>query len=207
MLQTDPLGAGSARPPATSAAAPVALLAALGEVLAAAPLLAPRMPAIGPVHGADVGTGPAGCRTRPAPLPADPAETGPPWPRCQPYCSRPRDKLARYPQQPCLINFYAARDQNGPAPGTARQDFDAPVLSLLAGRRLCSASAAPSAAIRARLLRLTSGDRLRQLHTLSTTSTRYVALAGRGWAVRSDDQRGDAAVRVAAVTFLTRGQR
>jgi DNA oxidative demethylase len=114
------------------------LLAALREVLAAAPLFTPRMPVSGrPFTVRMSNCGPLGWVSdvngyRYAP--AHP-ETGQPWPSIPAILHEAWQELGFYPHPPeaCLINFYGAAAKMGLHQDRDEQDFDAPVVSLSLG--------------------------------------------------------------------------
>jgi DNA oxidative demethylase len=114
------------------------LLAALREVLAAAPLFTPRMPVSGrPFTVRMSNCGPLGwvsdvggyryARTHP--------ETGRGWPPIPAILLRAWHELGGYadPPQACLINFYGPAAKMGLHQDRDEQDFAAPVVSLSLG--------------------------------------------------------------------------
>jgi DNA oxidative demethylase len=115
-----------------------ALLAALREVLAAAPLLTPRMPKSGrpfTVRTSNCGrlgwiSDEAGYRY----LTTHPV-TGRPWPPMPDAFIAIWEDLAGYPFPPeaCLINFYGPAAKMGAHQDRDEEDFDAPVVSLSLG--------------------------------------------------------------------------
>jgi alkylated DNA repair protein (DNA oxidative demethylase) len=115
-----------------------ALLSALRDILAAAPLFAPRMPGTGkPFSVRMTNCGPLGWvsdatgyryqSTHP--------ETGEPWPPMPDIVLQAWRDLADYqhPPEACLINYYAAGARMGLHQDKDESDFDAPVVSLSLG--------------------------------------------------------------------------
>lgn len=115
-----------------------ALLGALREVVAAAPLFTPRMPKTGKpfsVRMTNCGllgwvAGESGYRYQPAH-----PDTGAPWPPIPPALLAAWDSLAGYdaPPEACLVNFYAAGARMGLHQDRDEADFDAPILSVSLG--------------------------------------------------------------------------
>jgi alkylated DNA repair protein (DNA oxidative demethylase) len=115
-----------------------ALLAALREVIAAAPLFVPRMPKSGrpfTVRMSNCGalgwiSDEAGYRYEPT----HPA-TGQPWPPMPAALVAAWRDLARYPHpaEACLINFYGPGAKMGLHQDRDEANFDAPVLSISLG--------------------------------------------------------------------------
>jgi alkylated DNA repair protein (DNA oxidative demethylase) len=118
--------------------AQAALLAAIGEVIRAAPLYTPRMPRSGrpfSVQMTNCGelgwvSDEAGYRyqaTHPA--------SGAPWPPIPNIVIAAWRELASYPHLPeaCLINFYSPTARMGLHQDRDEQDFAAPVVSLSLG--------------------------------------------------------------------------
>jgi DNA oxidative demethylase len=114
------------------------LVAALTDVLAAAPLFVPRMPKSGrPMSVRMSNCGPLGwisdetgyryAATHPV--------TGRPWPPMPDALLAMWDKLAGYPCKPqaCLINFYGPAAKMGLHQDRDEEDFKAPVVSLSLG--------------------------------------------------------------------------
>lgn len=116
----------------------IELLAALHEVLAAAPLFTPRMPISGrPFTVRMSNCGPLGWVSdingyRYA---ASHPETGRPWPPIPAILVSAWNELGRYPHPPeaCLINFYGPAAKMGLHQDRDEDDFDAPVVSLSLG--------------------------------------------------------------------------
>ena len=119
-------------------AAQEALIGALREVVAAAPLFTPRMPKTGqPFSVRMTNCGPLGWvadesgyryqETHP--------QTGAPWPAIPPALLAAWDSLAGYdaPPEACLVNFYAAGARMGLHQDRDEADFDAPILSVSLG--------------------------------------------------------------------------
>ena len=118
--------------------AQAALLAALREVIAAAPLYTARMPKSGrPMSVRMSNCGPLGWYSDEAGYRYQPThpETGRPWPPMPDILLKAWDELARYPHRPeaCLINFYAATAKMGLHQDRDELDFNAPVLSFSLG--------------------------------------------------------------------------
>jgi DNA oxidative demethylase len=115
-----------------------ALLAAIRDVIAQAPLYTPRMPRTGKpmsVHMTNCGalgwvTDERGYRYQPSH-----PETGAPWPAMPAPVLDAWAALSHYPHAPeaCLINFYGAQARMGLHQDRDEQDFAAPVVSLSLG--------------------------------------------------------------------------
>ncbi|MGH9331067.1 MAG: alpha-ketoglutarate-dependent dioxygenase AlkB family protein [Vicinamibacterales bacterium] len=115
-----------------------ALLAALREVVAAAPLYAPRMPVSGrPFSVRMTNCGPLGWVSDERGYRYQPThpETGEPWPPMPEIVLDAWRKLAGYPRPPeaCLINYYAPGTRMGLHQDKDEADFSAPVVSLSLG--------------------------------------------------------------------------
>ena len=115
-----------------------ALLAALREVIAQAPLYTPRMPSSGkPMSVRMTNCGPLGWITNERGYRYQPThpETGAPWPPMPELVLKAWAELARYPHPPeaCLINFYGAAARMGLHQDRDEADFSAPVVSLSLG--------------------------------------------------------------------------
>ncbi len=115
-----------------------ALVAALREVLAAAPLFTPRMPRSGqPMSVRMSNCGPIGWLTdeRGYRYQSTHPETGRVWPRIPIALLDIWNDVARYPHPPqaCLINFYGPTAKMGLHQDRDEADFDAPVVSLSLG--------------------------------------------------------------------------
>jgi DNA oxidative demethylase len=117
----------------------IALLAAISEVIAEAPLFTPTMPRSGkPMSVRMTNCGPLGWVTdkeRGYRYQATHPETGKPWPPIPAALLELWRELARYPAPPeaCLVNFYAGNAKMGLHQDKDEEDFAAPVLSLSLG--------------------------------------------------------------------------
>jgi alkylated DNA repair protein (DNA oxidative demethylase) len=117
----------------------IALLAAIGEVIAEAPLFTPTMPRSGkPMSVRMTNCGPLGWVTdkeRGYRYQATHPETGKPWPSIPAALLELWRELARYPAPPeaCLVNYYAESAKMGLHQDKDEEDFAAPVLSLSLG--------------------------------------------------------------------------
>ena len=120
-------------------AAQDALLAAVRDVVAKAPLFTPRMPRSGkPMSVMMSNCGPLGWVTDEARgyrYQATHPETGAPWPPIPEIILRAWRELGGYAQEPeaCLINYYAPAARMGLHQDKDEQDFSAPVVSLSLG--------------------------------------------------------------------------
>jgi alkylated DNA repair protein (DNA oxidative demethylase) len=115
-----------------------AMLAAVREVLATAPLFTPRMPKSGrPFTVRMSNCGPLGWLSDAAGYRYQPThpETGRPWPPIPEALTAMWNDVAQYPYAPeaCLINFYGAAAKMGLHQDRDEADFDAPVVSLSLG--------------------------------------------------------------------------
>ena len=115
-----------------------ALVAAVDEVLAAAPLFVPRMPKSGrPFTVRMSNCGPLGWISDETGYRYEPAhpDTGRPWPAIPPALMALWRDLARYaaPPEACLINYYGANAKMGLHQDRDEQDFAAPVVSVSLG--------------------------------------------------------------------------
>jgi len=118
--------------------AQAALVAAVHDIFAAAPLFTPRMPKSGrPFTVRMSNCGPLGwvsdeCGYRYQPTHP---ETGLPWPSIPHLLLAIWRQLAGYPAPPqaCLINFYGAEAKMGLHQDRDEADFDAPVASISLG--------------------------------------------------------------------------
>lgn len=139
------------------------MLAALGEVLATAPLFTPRMPKSGrpfTVRMSNCGelgwiSDQSGYRyTREHP------ETGKPWPPLPDALLALWNDVADYPHPPeaCLINFYAASAKMGLHQDRDEADFSAPVVSVSLGDSCLFRVGGPKRSDATRSFRLNSGD-------------------------------------------------
>jgi DNA oxidative demethylase len=140
-----------------------ALLAALRQVFAEAPLFRPRMPKSGrpfTVRMSNCGSlgwvsDEAGYRYQPThPV------TGRPWPLMPDALMTMWNDLARYPSPPeaCLINFYGPAAKMGLHQDRDERDFDAPVLSLSLGDSCLFRVGGLKRNAPTRSFRLSSGD-------------------------------------------------
>jgi alkylated DNA repair protein (DNA oxidative demethylase) len=141
------------------------LLAAVQQVLEAAPLFTARMPKSGrPMSVRMSNCGPlawvadeAGYRYQPThPV------TGRRWPPMPDILREAWDDLARYPHPPqaCLINFYGPDAKMGLHRDRDEQDFAAPVVSISLGDACLFRIGGTRRGDPTRALRLTSGDAL-----------------------------------------------
>ena len=116
-----------------------ALLAAISEVIAEAPLFTPTMPRSGNAMSVRMtNCGPLGWVTdkeRGYRYQATHPETGKPWPPIPPALLELWRELARYPAPPeaCLVNYYAGNAKMGLHQDNDEEDFAAPVLSVSLG--------------------------------------------------------------------------
>jgi alkylated DNA repair protein (DNA oxidative demethylase) len=117
----------------------IALLAAIGEVIAEAPLFTPTMPRSGkPMSVRMTNCGPLGWVTdkeRGYRYQTTHPETGKPWPPIPAALLELWRELARYPVPPeaCLVNYYAESAKMGLHQDKDEEDFAAPVLSVSLG--------------------------------------------------------------------------
>jgi alkylated DNA repair protein (DNA oxidative demethylase) len=117
----------------------IALLAAIGEVIAEAPLFTPTMPRSGkPMSVRMTNCGPLGWVTdkeRGYRYQATHPETGKAWPPIPAALLELWRELARYPAPPeaCLVNYYAESAKMGLHQDKDEEDFAAPVLSVSLG--------------------------------------------------------------------------
>ncbi len=145
-------------------AAQEALLAAVRDVIAAAPLYTPRMPRTAkPMSVKMTNCGALGWVTDEARgyrYQATHPETGAPWPPIPDGIIRAWRELANYPGQPeaCLINYYAADARLGLHQDKDEQDFAAPVLSLSLGDTALFRIGGVKRGDPTRSIRLASGD-------------------------------------------------
>jgi alkylated DNA repair protein (DNA oxidative demethylase) len=119
-------------------AAQEALLAAVRDVLARAPIYTPRMPRSGqPMSVKMSNCGPLGWVTDERGYRYQPThpETGAPWPPIPRILLDAWNEVARYPHPPeaCLINIYGPAARMGLHQDRDEEDFAAPVLSLSLG--------------------------------------------------------------------------
>jgi alkylated DNA repair protein (DNA oxidative demethylase) len=126
-------------PQALAREAQIALLAAIREVLAQAPLFTPTMPRSGnPMSVRMTNCGPLGWVTdkeRGYRYQATHPESGRPWPPIPNLLLELWRELARYPAPPeaCLVNYYAGNAKMGLHQDKDEEDFAAPVLSVSLG--------------------------------------------------------------------------
>jgi alkylated DNA repair protein (DNA oxidative demethylase) len=117
----------------------IALLAAIGEVIAEAPLFTPTMPRSGkPMSVRMTNCGPLGWVTdkeRGYRYQAAHPKTGKAWPLIPAALLELWRELARYPAPPeaCLVNYYAESAKMGLHQDKDEEDFAAPVLSVSLG--------------------------------------------------------------------------
>jgi alkylated DNA repair protein (DNA oxidative demethylase) len=145
--------------------AQAAMMMAINEVLASAPLYIPRMPRSGkPMSVRMTNCGTLGWVTDEAGYRYQPLhpETGQPWPPMPQLMLAAWQALARYPHPPeaCLINYYGPAAKMGLHQDRDEHDFRAPVVSLslgdtclfrIGGRERCDPTT---------IVRLASGDAL-----------------------------------------------
>ena len=143
----------------------IELLAALRDVLAAAPLFTPRMPMsgrpftvrmsnCGPLGWVSDASGYRYAATHP--------DTGQPWPPIPALLLEAWNDLGRYahPPQACLVNFYGAAAKMGLHQDRDEDDFDAPVVSLSLGDSCLFRVGGRQRGDPTRSFRLHSGDAL-----------------------------------------------
>lgn len=143
--------------------AQTALVSALREIFAAAPLFTPRMPKSGrPFTVRMSNCGPLGWVSDEKGYRYEPNHpvTGRPWPPMPNALLTMWDKLARYPSPPeaCLINYYSPTAKMGLHQDRDEQDFDAPVLSLSLGDTCLFRIGGQKRGDPTRSFRLNSGD-------------------------------------------------
>ena len=126
-------------PQALDARAQAALLGAIRQIIAEAPLYTPTMPRSGkPMSVRMTNAGPLGWVTdkeRGYRYQATHPETGKPWPAIPQMLLDLWRELADYPHPPeaCLINYYAGAAKMGLHQDRDEEDFTAPVLSVSLG--------------------------------------------------------------------------
>jgi DNA oxidative demethylase len=126
-------------PQALARDAQIAVLAAIGEVIAEAPLFTPTMPRSGkPMSVRMTNCGPLGWVTdkeRGYRYQATHPKTGKAWPPIPAALLELWREFARYPAPPeaCLVNYYAESAKMGLHQDKDEEDFAAPVLSLSLG--------------------------------------------------------------------------
>ena len=119
--------------------AQTALLGAIRQIIAQAPLYTPTMPRTGkPMSVRMTNAGPLGWVTdkeRGYRYQATHPVTGAPWPAIPPMLLDLWDELVGYPHPPeaCLINYYAGAAKMGLHQDRDEEDFAAPVLSVSLG--------------------------------------------------------------------------
>jgi alkylated DNA repair protein (DNA oxidative demethylase) len=118
--------------------AQAAMIKAIEEILASAPLYTQRMPRSGkPMSVRMTNCGTLGWVTDEAGYRYQPLhpETGQPWPPMPPLMLAAWQALARYPHPPeaCLINYYGPAAKMGLHQDRDEDDFQAPVVSLSLG--------------------------------------------------------------------------
>ena len=146
-------------------AAQEALLAALRDVFASAPLYTPRLPRTGkPMSVRMSNCGPLGWITDEAGYRYQPRhpETGRPWPPMPQTVLAAWEALADYPHPPesCLINYYGPTAKMGLQQDRDEHDFAAPVVSLSLGDTCLFRIGGSSRGDPTRTIRLASGDAL-----------------------------------------------
>lgn len=145
-------------------AAQEAMLAAVRDVIAAAPLYTPRMPRSGkPMSVKMTNCGALGWVTDAARgyrYQATHPQTGAPWPPIPEAILRAWRELANYPLPPqaCLINYYAADARLGLHQDKDEQDLAAPVVSLSLGDTSLFRVGGLKRSDPTRSMRLASGD-------------------------------------------------
>ena len=144
-------------------AAQDALLAALREVTARAPLYTPRMPKTGrPMSVRMTNCGPLGWVTDEAGYRYQPLhpQTGRPWPAMPAILLTAWRALAAYPHAPesCLVNYYGPTAKMGLHQDRDERDFAAPVVSLSLGDSCLFRIGGMKRADPTRTIRLASGD-------------------------------------------------
>ncbi len=146
-------------------AAQEALIGALREVVAAAPLFTPRMPKTGqPFSVRMTNCGPLGWVADESGYRYQEAhpQTGAPWPAIPPALLAAWEALAGYdaPPEACLVNFYAAGARMGLHQDRDEEDFDAPILSVSLGESCLFRVGGLSRRDPTTSMRLHSGDAL-----------------------------------------------
>jgi DNA oxidative demethylase len=145
--------------------AQMALVAALEQIFAAAPLFTPRMPKSGrPMSVRMSNCGRLGWITDEAGYRYEPNHpvTKQAWPPMPDVLIAAWNELGgyRYPPQACLINFYGEAAKMGLHQDRDEKDFDAPVVSLSLGDSCLFRIGGPKRGDPTRSLRLSSGDAL-----------------------------------------------
>ena len=140
------------------------LLAAVREIVAAAPLYRPRMPRSGKALSVQMtNCGALGWVTdtdRGYRYQATHPGTGAPWPPMPDIILRAWRELAGYPMAPeaCLVNYYASDARLGLHQDRDEQDFAAPVVSLSLGDTCLFRVGGNKRSDPTRAIRLASGD-------------------------------------------------
>jgi alkylated DNA repair protein (DNA oxidative demethylase) len=142
-----------------------AVLAALREIMRAAPIYTPRMPNSGkPMSVRMTNCGPLGWVTdeRGYRYQAIHPVTGAPWPPIPDLLLDAWRQLARYPHLPeaCLVNVYGPDARMGLHQDRDEQDFAAPVVSLSLGDTCLFRVGGQQRSEATRSLKLASGDAL-----------------------------------------------
>jgi alkylated DNA repair protein (DNA oxidative demethylase) len=151
------------RPGYLDRAAQEAALAALREVMGAAPIYTPRMPNSGkPMSVRMTNCGPLGWVTdeRGYRYQATHPVTGAPWPPIPDVLLDAWRELARYPHPPqaCLVNVYGPDARMGLHQDRDEEDFAAPVVSLSLGDTCLFRVGGHKRSDPTRSLKLASGD-------------------------------------------------
>jgi len=151
------------RPGYLDRAAQEAALAALREVMRAAPIYTPRMPNSGkPMSVRMTNCGPLGWVTdeRGYRYQATHPVTGAPWPPIPDVLLEAWRELARYPHPPqaCLVNVYGPDARMGLHQDRDEEDFAAPVVSLSLGDTCLFRVGGHKRSDPTRSLKLASGD-------------------------------------------------
>lgn len=146
-------------------AAQTALLAAIRNVFAAAPLYTPRMPKSGrPMSVRMSNCGPLGwvCDERGYRYQPTHPQTGRPWPPMPGALIALWNELAHCPREPqaCLINYYGPAAKMGLHQDRDEEDFSAPVASLSLGDSCLFRVGGLRRGDATRAFRLSSGDAL-----------------------------------------------
>jgi DNA oxidative demethylase len=141
------------------------LLAAVREIIAQAPLYAPRMPRSGqPMSVRMTNCGPLGWMTdeRGYRYQETHPVTGAPWPPIPAVLMEAWRDLSDYPRPPqaCLVNFYGSDARMGLHQDRDEQDFAAPVVSLSLGDTCLFRIGGTTRQGPTRSFRLASGDAL-----------------------------------------------
>jgi alkylated DNA repair protein (DNA oxidative demethylase) len=142
-----------------------ALLIAVRDVIARAPLYTPKMPTGGqPMSVMMTNCGPLGWITDPKGYRYEPTHplTGIPWPPIPAMLLDAWRELAEYPCEPeaCLVNFYGAQAKMGLHQDRDEADFAAPVLSISLGDTAVFRIGGHSRRDPTHSLRIASGDAL-----------------------------------------------